>query len=708
MKPVMRVPLFVVAVLLAALLVVGSAYIAERCGARPATTTDNSVEIPELRAFVPDGDPTGGLIECLIASGSGVAETFSSPAPRCWLQDGWSSPRQWGRWVKRSVARFELHLATPADGDLILGIRPAPGLPKDAHQTMELRVNGARITDRRLRRRLEEIRLPIPEGALRSGRNELTLSFSLIVPAVKDASGRATISKAAGIFRIAFATGDGTRSASRLEVGSEALVVYGAGTLVLPMLKPAGAETLRLDLRAELGSECAAGGVRLTVAGLDGEPERRLDLSLPPGKSLTPVRITLADLHGNWAMVRLHSTTEDARLEVSNLRFSGADTSLHSSAIPQPDTTGKPSPNIVWITLDAARADHFGFAGYHRDTTPFIDSIARKALVFSNAYSLVPYTLCSVPTMISGLSFLDHDVVGHEDVLSPEATTLAERLRESGYLTAAFSANPNNSRAKGFDQGYDVFREMWTEGELNVTRRAPYIAARVAEWLDTVENDQRPLHLQVHILPPHAPYDPPPVFNRYTDAGFDGPCDGWPRTIFDLENGLVEATPACIDHLTALYDGNLNVADDAVRTIVEALRGRPRWKDTVLLITSDHGEAFMEHGHQGHNSTLFTEMVRVPFVLRMPDGFDPATVDTEGLATVADIVPTLLSTAGIAPLSPVEGVFSFRPSMPGTRVMTGTLPYSSASGLEYGRPIALTTVFRREALGYREPETTRL
>ena len=114
-------------------------------------------------------------------------------------------------------------------------------------------------------------------------------------------------------------------------------------------------------------------------------------------------------------------------------------------------------PDIVLITLDAARADHCSCYGYPRPTTPMIDRFAELGLVFRNAFALAPYTLCSVPTMITGMSFLDHGVVGHQDTLAPEATTLAESLAAAGYRTACFSASPNDSAAKDSTRGMTSF-----------------------------------------------------------------------------------------------------------------------------------------------------------------------------------------------------------------------------------------------------------
>lgn len=113
---------------------------------------------------------------------------------------------------------------------------------------------------------------------------------------------------------------------------------------------------------------------------------------------------------------------------------------------------------------------------------------------------------------------------------------------------------------------------------------------------------------------------------------------------------------ADVDEMVALYDGNLRMADDAVGEVFEAIKSLGRWDDAVLLVTSDHGEALMEHGVQGHNATLYDEMLHVPFILRLPHDRQPPDVDTNRLAILTDVVPTILKLLGLEPRAEVDGV----------------------------------------------------
>ena len=324
------------------------------------------------------------------------------------------------------------------------------------------------------------------------------------------------------------------------------------------------------------------------------------------------------------------------------------------------------APDIIVITLDAARPDRFSSYGYERTTTPNLDRLAEDALVYRNAFALAPYTLCSVPTMVTGLSFLDHQVVRRGERLTDEVTTLAEYLKNAGYRTACISATPNNSRSLGTHQGYDDFIETWHIIPRGESIDAGLLSQMALDWLE--ENDTgAPIHLQLHYVPPHSPYTPDEEFDRFTDPEYDGPFDGSNHVIAAVDSHRWWARPEDLAHINALYDGNLREADAAVERVLEALRARPRWRDTVVLVTSDHGEAFFEHDRMGHNSTLFDEMLRVPFILRLPPGAADANgVDLNRLVTLEDIVPTLVGLAGMETEPEVSGLDLLRPVSPGS------------------------------------------
>ena len=324
------------------------------------------------------------------------------------------------------------------------------------------------------------------------------------------------------------------------------------------------------------------------------------------------------------------------------------------------------APDIVLIILDAARADSFGSYGYDRDTTPNIDTLAAESLVFENAYATAPYTSASMPTMLTGLSFHDHGVVGSTNYLDESITTLAEFLQQDGYRTSCYSANPNNAVARGLGQGCDVFEEFWRNARQQ-RRIDPYrVSASAIARLG--EPSEAPEFLMPHYVPPHEPYRPATGFDVFGDPNYKGDYDGSRDTVLAIDTGRLHPTPADMAEVVSLYDGNLLTGDDAVNQVLEALRQRERWDNTVVLVVSDHGEAFGEHGKMSHNSTVYDEMLRIPFILRLPGGVVPET-DTTGLVSLEDVVPTLLGLAGIEPTSTLSGVDLLASSTPRKRAV---------------------------------------
>ena len=679
----MKVFRFIALILISASLIVGGVWLSRRADSPPATmSTEAEGDHPD-HFFIADDRATGARIECPMRKKTTLAEIWERQLSPCSLVEGWSPPFEWGSMASGPLSRVLVDLDTAAPRALVIRTLTNLDLPPEQQQTVKLTINGQDLGRQEVARIWKSLRFEIPAGVLGAGRNSVSFEFEARISPLEAGRSKDPRTLAAGISELTLLAptkswlGGNTQEppVNVWNAERQAFLVQQSGVLVLPVLIPTGTAAVRFDLSPSRRVDRTTLRVALSAEDLDGGSHHRTELATQPKGKGSHAELAVSDLAGRWALVTIEVAIESGRLEISEMHFLPADAGETDATVPAEPAPSGSRPDIVLITLDAARADRFSFAGHNRKTTPFIDSLARESLVFPSAFALVPYTLCSVPTMITGLSFLDHGVVGREDVLSQDAVTFAESLREAGYHTACFSATPNNSIAKGFDQGYEVFREMWTEGPRKQSIRAHFIAHRVAKWLEATAEDDRPLHLQVHMVPPHAPYDPPADFDLFTDPAYDGPCNGFHKsTLSALDGGSMEPTPECLDHLFDLYDGNLRTADDAVRIIVNALRSRPRWRNTVVLITSDHGEAFMEHGRMEHNSTIFTEMLHVPFILRMPPDYYPSGIDTNRLVTLADITPTLLGAAGLTATETLDGIDLLAPAPePGGRhVITRT------------------------------------
>lgn len=293
-------------------------------------------------------------------------------------------------------------------------------------------------------------------------------------------------------------------------------------------------------------------------------------------------------------------------------------------------------PDVLMILPDAARADHFGCYGYGRDTTPFVDALAADGVVFEKVLAAAPYTINSATTILTGRNWVDHGVMFYGQALGPDLPTLAGILADAGVHTMGFSENPNVSPSVGNDRGFAEFYDCWLPGPDN-----PGALEDLLERSLAAAPADQPLFGYAHLLPPHDPYFPPPEHDLFSNPAYPGPADGSVAYIDSIDTGKRDWTPGDRDHLRDLYDGNLRLADARTGDIVARWRaGRPG-RELVVIVLSDHGEAFAEHGRFLHNSTLHDEMLHVPLVIS-PARWGELLPDPDGMRGLEDVMPMVL------------------------------------------------------------------
>jgi arylsulfatase A-like enzyme len=308
--------------------------------------------------------------------------------------------------------------------------------------------------------------------------------------------------------------------------------------------------------------------------------------------------------------------------------------------------------SIVLVSLDTLRADHMGLYGYARDTTPALDALARESLVFERALAPAAWTLISHMTMLTGLYPNQHGVVGGEWALSREAPLLAERLRERGYRTIGLYFEGWIHARHGFDRGFDVFRAHDDAREAG---------EHLAEELAKLESG-RPFFLFLHLFDVHcgpltkAPgpvYDCPPPYDRMFLADA-------PERIPRVEEGRLWKVPGLLDEhalegLVALYDGGIRFVDDLLGTWIDGWKRSGLLDDALLVVTADHGEALGQRGNINDHGGGYQEGLRVPLLVRWPDGRRANERALEPVHLV-DIVPTALEFAGFPADPALPGV----------------------------------------------------
>jgi len=309
--------------------------------------------------------------------------------------------------------------------------------------------------------------------------------------------------------------------------------------------------------------------------------------------------------------------------------------------------------NVLLISIDSLRADHVGSYGYRRQTSPIIDRLATEGVRFATAYASSSWTLPSHATMLTGRYPLSHGAISLERPLLAATPTLATVLGGAGYATGGFVSYEFLRRRYGFDAGFDYFDDFTTdlptdEEERNTTT-GPLLNAQIVPWVEA--NKDRPFFLFVHYYDVHFNYDPPPPYDTMFDPDYEGPDL---RRFLDnpaIHPGMPKRH---LEQLIALYDGEIRLTDAMVGEVVETVDRLGIGDETLLIVTSDHGDEFFEHGDKGHQKTLYDEVLKVPLVMRWPAAL-AAGQTLEIPVSQVDLAPTIYDVTAVQPPPGLEG-----------------------------------------------------
>jgi arylsulfatase len=306
--------------------------------------------------------------------------------------------------------------------------------------------------------------------------------------------------------------------------------------------------------------------------------------------------------------------------------------------------------SVVLLVLDAARADHIGCYGYPRATTPNIDRLARESVVFRQHFCQFTRTKESTASLFTS-QYPDTHLAYEKRALRDSAFTMAKGLGQAGFSSALFSSNANASPAIGLGDYFEEkyyhlhMREIMQDDE---TASSPEPCLRLfGRWLGAHSRER--FFAYVHLMPPHLPYDQPKeitaLFSADDPPGFDPakyrpgqydfpiPAEWAPTT------PLAEPPEYSIREWINLYDANLRYGDWAVSEVERLLKDAGVLESTLLIITSDHGEAFGEHGFVWHGPPIHDEGTHIPLLMRFPGGTVRRHVD--GLTETVDLLPTV-------------------------------------------------------------------
>ncbi|MDF1800687.1 MAG: sulfatase-like hydrolase/transferase [Planctomycetota bacterium] len=345
---------------------------------------------------------------------------------------------------------------------------------------------------------------------------------------------------------------------------------------------------------------------------------------------------------------------------------------LGEPQVPVPVEAAKP-PNILLVSLDTLRADRLGCYGYDRDTSPLLDRLAGEGTLFLDLSAPSSKTAPSHMTMLSGMHPGVHGVRNCYTVESQAASAdlplLPELLAEVGYRTAAFTGGGMLSGELGFERGFEVYDEAGGGAE----RVLPKAGAWLRDYAATegAKDDPAPFFLFVHTYEIHDPYTPPKEWQQRFAAGYQGGIDST-RIEYPLDAaeawktdpgfydaiqarfwGGMRPTPEDVQHLSNLYDAGIGYTDSVLAELWRTVEELDLDEELLLVVTSDHGEEFNEHGKLTHK-TIYQPVLHVPLIVRWP-GRVEAGAGVAAPVQGADLAPSLLELAGLTPEPVMQG-----------------------------------------------------
>ena len=388
-----------------------------------------------------------------------------------------------------------------------------------------------------------------------------------------------------------------------------ALVAGGAGSrLSFYVQLPAGAH-----LAVGYGA-AAAGGTALIRVAVDGAPARTLHEG-PVGAGWNDVVVDLGAAAGRAARIDLIGRGTKGELAWGDPRI----VVKAPAAAAAPATPPKFEHVFVWM-VDTLRADKLkAYNPKSRVSTPAYDAFAADATRFAWAQVPGTWSLPSHASILTGVYPSVHRATAHEAKLSPTAPFVAEELKKAGFKTAMFSSNGYISSKWGFDRGWEVNRNFIRE---SLPNGSEYLWKTAKAWVTPGLAKKQFAYLAT--IEPHVAYSPKKEFLvKYWDKVYSGPIK---QNLSGVQLGLIKAGKLKVTdndkkYLEALHDAEITQSDAAFATFIADLKAMGIYDKSAVIVVSDHGDQFYEHGSVGHGDTVYQELVHVPLIIRAPGAF---------------------------------------------------------------------------------------
>jgi len=366
-------------------------------------------------------------------------------------------------------------------------------------------------------------------------------------------------------------------------------------------------------------------------------------------------------------------------------------------------------PNIILITVDALRADHLGYTGYRKNLSPNIDALAKESVVFNQAYATGPVTPHSFPAILTSTYPLDYQ--GPNKNEKPRVL-ISEVLKNTGYITAAFHANPYLSDFFGYNRAWDYFEDLTpsydvhlAQGKQNIDSRffkkllkslgtfflrffpkatfklrylfyklggnitlsvkkpkAVYVNKIVKEFFSSIKDGEKPFFCWIHYMDIHGPYLPYDCYFKERKLSYTELL-GKELPIFFSRKNLTKSasfekfSTENLVHCLKLYDDGIRYVDEQIGDLFESLKRENLYENTIIILTADHGDEFLEHGGGTHSNKLYNELLKVPLLIRAP-GLERKIIDRK--TSLINLCPTICNLAGIESCSSFKGKNLFK------------------------------------------------
>jgi len=310
---------------------------------------------------------------------------------------------------------------------------------------------------------------------------------------------------------------------------------------------------------------------------------------------------------------------------------------------------------IILVSLDALRPDHLHCYGYCRETSPCIDALAEESVLFENAVSQSHWTLPAHMSLMTSLYPSTHKVYVERE-LEKSKITLPQILRKHGFTCFGMATHTRLRPEYGFARGFDSY--IYKEYDLQAKRAtAEEVTLRAANFI--TEAKDKDTFIFLHYFDIHTPYMPPGRYAALFDTTYTGDVTGRDFRSFTKPVDNIFADPRCeiserdLAHMIALYDGEVAHIDSSVGMLMNHLKAAETYENTMIILTSDHGEELWEHKSIGHN-TLYDEVIRVPLIIKLPEQMDQKKIKKVVQGSI-DIFPTVLDVLGIPSPPQVQG-----------------------------------------------------